>query len=277
MGIAKKVRKKRMTAPLSVLDKVIYFAVMLIITAVMTVCVIQFAITIPENIAFSDGVIAVSSQSSWFNFMMIFMVWVMLNLPMLIGLDKKIPLFGNKSFKPSGKHPAVTLTPLFTKKFFTELTRKKRRYIKIYFIALVIITLVSAVVVGLCICPRKTLDENGNLVTYDSFNNITNESKLANAKYFTVSVEKVRQTRYRYHHQIEVEIIYFDESYTFSLPQFENMSVEEAVKFLLDVKEDLGSVRFRVEKAEDLEEVFDYYDYSEYEKKLIRELFDREN
>ena len=60
-------------------------------------------------------------------------------------------------------------------------------------------------------------------------------------------------------------------------PLFENMSVEEAVKFLLDVKEDLGGGRFRVEKAEDLEEVFDYYDYSEYEKKLIRELFDCEN
>ena len=74
-----------------------------------------------------------------------------------------------------------------------------------------------------------------------------------------------------------MDFTFADSTYSFTLSDFENMSVEEAVKFLLDVKEDLGSGRFRVEKAEDLEEVFVHFDYSEYEKKLIRELFDREN
>ncbi len=274
MGIAKKVRKKRMTAPLSVLDKIIYFAVMLIITAVMTVCAIQLVITIPDDIAFSDGVIAVTSQSSWFSFMMIFMVGTMLNLPMLIGLDRKIPLFGNKSFKPSGKYPAVTLTPLFTKKFFTELTRKKRRHIKIYFIALAIIFLVCAVVVGLCVCPRKTLDENRRLITYNTFNQVTHEQKIENCKSFTVCVEWVSRRRGVGHHQAAVKFEFADCTYSFSLPQFEKMSVKDSLEYLLNVKEDLGKARFRVENAEDLEEVFVHFDYSEYEKSLIYELFD---
>ena len=277
MGIAKKVRKKRMTAPLSVLDKVIYFAVMLIITAIMTVCAIQLAIKIPDDIAFSDGVIAVSSQSSWFSFMMIFMVGIMLELPLCIEIDKKIPLFGNKSFKPSGKYPAVTLTPLFTKKFFTELTRKKRRYIKIYFIALVIIILISAVVVGLCICPRKTLDENHRLITYNTLNQVTHEQKVENCKSFTVCVEWVSRRRGLGYHQATVKFEFADCTYSFALRQFEKLSVEDSLEYLLDVKEDLGKTRFRVENAEDLEEVFVHFDYSEYEKRLIRELFDCEN
>ena len=275
MGIAKKVRKKRKTAPLSVLDKCIYVGVILLILGTTIVCAMTFSLLFPNKITFSvPGIISVSSRVSWINILPISFVGLMLAIPPYLWLDKKLPLFGNKRFKQSGKYPAIKLTPLFTKKFFTELTNKKRKYIRIYCIALVIIFLVSAVVVSLCICPRKTLDENGNFATYDSFNNITHESKLTNAKCFTVYVEEVYQRRRSNYHRVAVEFTFADDSYTFSLEQFANLSTEEAVKYLLDVKEDLGSGRFRVENAEDIEKVFEYYDYSENEKDLIRELFD---
>ena len=277
MGIAKKVRKKRKTAPLSVLDKCIYVGLTILIFAIFFFTLIILGHEIPEKIAYQkEAVIAATLPDSWLKVWVLVLPTLTLWIPLLIGLENKQPLFGNKRFKPTGKYPAVTLTPLFTKKFFIKLTRKDKKLIKTYCIVLAVVLVVCIVVQLFGIYPSKTLDENGRFVTYNSFNKITHEQKTVNVKCFTVYVEKVHHGRsyLNYHHRVAMDFSFTDSTYSFTLLDFANLSTEEAVKYLLDVKKDLGSGRFRVENAEDIEKVFEYYDYSENEKDLIRQLFD---
>lgn len=275
MGISKKIRKKRSIAPLSAIDKLIYAVAFLVLMVIIAVGIVTYAVTIPTNIAYSDtDAIAVSSTKAWISSMSPAMTGLMILIPLGIGIDKKQPLFGNKNYNSADKYFVIHKTPLFTKKFFKELTRKTIKHIKIFCIVFAVILFTSSLIAGLTIYPRKALEYDGKLVTYDSFNNISHEQKVDNAKSFTVGTEWVSSRRGLGFYRITVKFEFADGSYSFNLPDFKEIYFEDSLEYLLEVKEKFGDGRFFTENEDDLERVFEHNDYTPSERQLIYELFD---
>ena len=191
--MAKKARKRlHQMPPLSFLDKVIYWSVMLILI-VLWFGLIFAPIMLRDKIAFRDEIVVAASGDAsllWglipfiTSFLMSLILW-------LIPYQSRTPIFGLRNFK-YGPPAWPKKYPLFMKNkphvFVSERTKKERKKIATL---LLVVLLVSFIPFPLSLYGRNCLYSDGSIVQYNSFNGKSRE-------FTSGQIESLKIETYRY-------------------------------------------------------------------------------
>ncbi|MBO5024267.1 MAG: hypothetical protein J6D11_08180 [Clostridia bacterium] len=226
--------------PLSPLDKFTYFFMIAFLSVLWFALIYSFAITIPMSHAFSyEGVVA--AVNGW-GILFVFPLEILIMVPVIaVGMSwqKKQPIFGNKKFYTTQKFKAMyqtaTVHPIFSEEFKKNLPEKKKRSIKravcICLVLLVVFSLLSI----LGICPRYVLDENNNILKYNSFDKNTATFDITDADKVIIGIDHINHKgKSRYY--VQIQFVFDDDTYTFSEGSFCEMNTEEMLHYMLYLK-----------------------------------------
>lgn len=276
MSLKRKLSSQK--TPLSVVDIIVYcFFIAISFLASLFVIVFLGSI-IPERIAYSvdsavayiESVVPVMGMVFWVSNFMCIMVCAM------EAMRKKQPLLKVKQMKPTPFKHYIKATPLFSKKFWREISVKTKKMIRIAIVSLTVSFVIGGIIASLGICIRTTLDSDNFIREYNSFNQVKKEEPLENADLLIIDIDKVRSKRSRTHWYVDIEFVFGKESYSFRTNQFGNKSRKESLEYMLHIKEQFGAGRYTINDDEKIEDLFFYENLSSYEQQLVNELFDVE-
>ena len=273
----RKPHKKPMRTPLSKLDKFVYWATSIL--GLIISVVIQFIYAqISNHIAFSDiSVIASSSPdaASILFLPLIFLIWVLSFFSIIyLYYDKKQPIFGNKNFNPPPNQPYVETPPIFSLKFWREMSKKTKSRLKKFIIVTTVLFSVFSALSLLGICQRSILDKVDNIKTYNSFNKLTSTYNIEKADKMIIDVgcntgPKGGITSY----YIEIVFVFGDEKFSFTQHSFNGMDRMEVLEYMLRKKSDING-KYEVRGLNLMEKLCKDRNFTEAEKALVYELFD---
>lgn len=264
-------RRNRKTAkktPLSALDKLIYFFLWIIGMGIIFGVIIVFDLFIPDRIAMSDPSVISYDNDIVMAYTAPLLIAVMIVIFIILGYagQYKIPVFGNKNYKPKSFEIVIPTYPLFSKKFSLNFSDRQKKNIKRFFLVMLIVTLIAMAILPFGICRRLTLDKNDTVKIYDSFNRceIYSWSEAENVRVYI--------SRGKHGPNLNFVFEYNNDHYEFNIGSFKKMSRYEALEYMLYLKENSGD--FTVGSTRRIEQLIylDYYTTAEQE--LLYQLFD---
>jgi hypothetical protein len=264
--------------PLSALDKLIYFFIIAVLSVWSFASVYSFAITIPMAHAFSyEGVVAAVNE--W-GLLFVCPLWFLIMAVAIFvctGIQKKQPIFGNKKFQTTQKFRAIyqtaTVHPIFSAEFKKNLSEKKKRGIKKTACICLALLVVFSVISLLGICPRYVLDENDNILKYNSFDKNTAVIDVENADKAVIGIHSSRTKRGGVHYNIQIEFVFDDDTYTFRKNAFYEMDTEETLRYMIYLKSLLRG-RYEIEGSDRADLIIRRKKYTATEAALLYELLD---
>ncbi len=268
-------RSKARKPPLSNLDVFLYMLVILLGMALCFTVLILFVTVIPTAIAFSrPGVVAFMGGVATVLCPLPSFVGLMLLtiIPAALGLEKKQPIFGNKSFKPRFGTSVINVFPLFSKDFRDKIYPRVRRKVRRYCLITGIVLLISIALLPFGICQGKTLSHDGTLSTYNAFGRVSHSSSVDDAEQMVIRIMGRRGR----HNSPAVAVRYECQGHTYQFPTgaFDEESYAATLAYMVRLKEQLGG-RYEVETNRDrLERFLNIKNYNSEERALIYELFD---
>ncbi len=279
MGSARKFKRKFKKAPLSFIDKAIYVILIFLGVVLAFVLFALFGIYIPIKMSYSDvNVVAIvnSSATIWaMPFSLLgSMVFVVLGY---FGLKNKQPIFGNKKIKPSYFESTIKTYPLFSKGFRENLTVSAARKIRITAISILIAIVVSAFMIPFGFYPRTVLDKDNNIITYNTFNKETKRINISDSQKNVINISYSNGRRSGPRWGIQMIFVFDNEEYTVGLGAFDKMSTSEALRYMIDLKNNLGEGNYTITNTNRMEDLLTQNGYSDEEKALIYELFEYKN
>ena len=270
-------RRKRNGAkkpPLSVIDRMIY-AIAYILAFGIVIGGFLFLDYCSSQLVRAESDIAVN------NYMLAFcalipIIIISFSLIILIsfGLTKKQPVFGNKRFKPDLMKPILKVYPLFSADFRKSLSKKAKMRTKQISVAFLITMGICSLLVFIGIFPRHTISKGDILTSYNSFNSATSSCHISECEVLEISVERNSRRRSSPSDNIKFELEDKGHKYSFSISDFDNMDVEDALEYLLHVKSYFPDGEYKIKNAKHVDRLIWYRDYNAEEAKLVYELFD---
>lgn len=239
------------------------------ITACVVVCVISLGgilvfPAIAKKIAFADPSVVAMNQESQNILLIIFFSAFLLAMFILY----------NKNKQPFWVNPQAELYEhehqMLSAEFGSGTAEKTKILRNISVCILICVILFYAVFFS--ICPRTELCENGEIKTYDYFNNITENHNIKEADTIIVHIELYRTKRERYYY-IENVFVFSGKQYSFAFSSFGDMTNEEILEYMLRLKSDFAE-KYVIRDTALLEELCRDQRFTEAEKALVYELFD---
>ena len=159
--MSRRTRKTAKKTPLSALDKFVYFLFWIIGTGIICGVIIVFDQIIPHRIAMSDPSVIAYDNDIVMAYTAPLLIAVMILVFMILGyaVQYKIPIFGNKTYKPKSFEIVIPTYPLFSKEFSLNFSDKQKKNIKRFFLVMLIVTVIAMVILPFGIYKRLTLDE----------------------------------------------------------------------------------------------------------------------
>jgi hypothetical protein len=270
----RKSRKKPMRYPLSRLDKFLY-SIILVIGCIMSAAVVVIMAVIRDKVAFADAsVVAVDGSDAVLLILPLCFFFLIISLFPLIYLDsyKELPIFGNKSFKPRPGLPYEEETPIVSRKFWQEMSDKTRDKIAKFLVAVSVILVICLALSLFGIYPRTVLDEENNIKTYNSFNEITDICNVEKADKLIIDIG-VSSSRSNKSYYIELVFVFGEKKYDFGQGSFREMKREDVLEYMLRTKADFSG-KYEVNGIDFMERLFKNKNFTAEEKALVYELFD---
>lgn len=276
-----KIKAKR--PPLSALDIALYCLFTLFGFAFSWVAIFLFGSRIPNWIAFSYADIIANDPSVEVELIAFLLALIGL-LPFIVtifAIGKRLPLFGNKHYKPKWSENVLNTPPLLSKNFFVQLNAKqKQRLIVIAIIAVTTVVLLAGAL-PFATLKRTTLDRQGMIVEYDLLGHPVHSVNVKDADQFVVSIRysnrggKNMDARIKY--ELCVEYVIDDEIYSFLDVDYAEMNGRELLTYLLELKAEYKN-RFSTENAKYIGDLIHDNEtlYNEEVKPLLYQLFDIE-
>ena len=141
------------------------------------------------------------------------------------------------------------------------------------------------------ICYRTELTIDDQIISYNSFNKITGYTNLKNAEQMTLSIQKTsRSTPHPYaspithilnewtknwYFYIQIEIKYNDCKFTITPADFNNMSSEQILEYMLQIKDYFPAEKYTIRNIKYLSALQDLKEYNDRETELLLTLFDQ--
>ena len=272
------IKTKAKRPPLSALDKTLYAIFGLSGLVLPFVMVRVFGIWLPSLIAFAypDVIASRSTTAFAFSSVLIFAPGLLFFLA-IIFWEKRLPLLGNKKYKPKWSEKILHTPPLFSKQFFVQMSDKRKKWLKIGLIIVAALLLVHAIVLPFAFLKRTTVDVHGNIRQYDMLGRTTNELHIEDADLIVVIIDQERiRTRHtsRIKYQLRVDYYFGDEQYRFVDEDFSHMNAEELFTYLSDLKATYGDT-FTTKNAQYVDDLIRHKPfYSQRAKQLLYQIFD---
>lgn len=267
--MSRRTRKTAKKTPLSALDKFVYFLFWIIGTGIICGVIIVFDQIIPHRIAMSDPSVIAYDNDIVMAYTAPLLIAVMILVFMILGyaVQYKIPIFGNKTYKPKSFEIVIPTYPLFSKEFSLNFSDKQKKNIKRFFLVMLIVTVIAMVILPFGIYKRLTLDENDTVKIYNSFNRCDtyNWSEAEEARVYISGGR-------RYGPNLNFAFEYNNDYYEFHIGSFEKMSRYEALEYMLYLKENAKD--FTVNSTRRIERLIYEDYYTSAEQQLLYQLFD---
>ncbi|MBE6773284.1 MAG: hypothetical protein E7544_03565 [Ruminococcaceae bacterium] len=268
----KKLKAKR--PPLSHADSFIY--ILILFSAFFLIFGLSFLlyVVIPKHIAYSDSSI-IASQTDDKAIFCFLPITLLLSQTLILmgsaGLKRRQPIFGNKKFKPRMFEPVLKVYPLFSRDFKKNLAEEQKEKIKKTVVFVSVLLIISLIIMPLGFSPRDTLDNENILKTYNSFNRVTHSVNVENAEKLVIKIYKAHKS-YTYH--IELTFIDGNHKYVFYEHSFDNLSSEETLKHIDEIKEVFNNGKYELLNTNRVDSLIESKNYSPTEKALVYKIFD---
>lgn len=291
MGKGKKDKKKKQkikTPPLSLLDKFIYGCLIVLCCILWFFIILLYLKFMPEAVAFREkDIIAVhhSDAGIFLALPVIFLVSLAAIILISSLCENRQPILGNKKFE--NVYSQIGVYPIFSEKFRKNLTKSKKRFAKQMLSIFVVLFVVFFLISLFGICPRYVLDENNNILKYNSFNINTDTFDIEDAEKMIIDVGISSHhshinsrhnfiTHYlvnSYSYYLEIKFIFEDNTYSFKSGTFYEMTNEEMLRYMLYLKS-LFPGRYEITDADKAYTLIEKNHYTTAETSLLYELLD---
>ncbi len=259
---------------MSLLDKLIYriFEVIFGFALPLAVLVI-LGFYIPDKIAFRDESVLLSYNRLGIvtALLLMFVILMIVIVPLDYGLRNRIPLFGNKRFKPERFERVIPTYSLFSKDFSKNLLPGFNKKLKIYIRVSIIALAVALLIYPLGLCSRITFDTSDSIKFYNVFNVCTDEYHWSDVSELEIDIVNAgRSVRKR------IEIYYTLDGKSRTLVRgisSKFKTTEEELLYYLHIKEYFDEGEYTV-YSEDMDMFLSTNDCTPSEIQLIYELFD---
>jgi len=240
--MAKKKRKKHkkpMRYPLSALDKFVYIAACAVF-AVLSLGSVLVMLLISKAIAYKDAsAVAVRlNDISILLYLPLVLFFIVIAIATGVIYKSKKPLFGNKSFVPRQDQWYEQEAPVFSAEFWRDMSEKAKLKIFGRFVIGILIFAISLSLSLLAIHPRTVLCENGEIKTYNAFNELTETRDIEKADHLIIRIVSSGGTKGRTSYHMNEIFVFSGKEYAFSCFSFDNMETEEALEYMLRIKSD---------------------------------------
>lgn len=272
------IKTKAKRPPLSALDKTLYAIFGLSGLVLPFVMIRVFGIWLPSLIAFAYPDVIASRSTTAFAFSSV-LIFASI-LPFFLAIifwEKRLPLLGNKKYKPKWSEKILHTPPLFSKQFFVQMSDKRKKWLKIGLIIVAALLLVHAIVLPFAFLKRTTVDVHGNIRQYDMLGRTTNELHIEDADLIVVIIDQERiRARHasRIEYQLRVDYYFGEEQYRFDDEDFSHMNAEELFTYLSGLKATYGDT-FTTKNAQYVDDLISYKKfYNQRAKQLLYQIFD---
>ncbi len=271
--MASKIKPRAKKPPLSVADKLIYYFLYFlafILPLLYFYCISFIAEKISyydvDVIAFNNDFIYLSSLP--LSLLLIFTIIVIASM----GLKNKQPIFGNKNYKAKYNEYTIKVYPVFSDEFKNHYTKKNRKQVKAIAKIFLSILFVSLLILPFGICSREVITKDNQFFTVNSFNRISHSCDVNDFDKLVIDVNISGKNR---NYVINLDFILSDKTYTFSPHNFSQMSIEDVLIYMLELKAIFKEKEYEIKNADRLHFLMLQNDYTNNEKALIYELFDQ--
>jgi len=267
--MARKIKMPKM--PLSTLDKLIYCLIFLLGCLLPIFLMLSLGVTLPQKLAFRDpSIVASDSVAALLTSALLSLALAAPCALAMYGFQAKQPIFGNKKFKPKTFTPILKTFPIFSKEFRNSLTDKTKRKLKRIAVIVTACILITALAYTFCLYPRNVLDQKNNILTYNSFNQITRVDSIESAQKLIIRITRGRHRTYG----ISLDFVFEDESYSFGFNNFAEFTTQEKLEYMLYLKEHFRG-RYEFANANRIDNLLSYANFTDTEADLIYQLFDQ--
>ncbi len=279
--MAKKAKKRmHKMPPLSIGDKVIYWAVLLLLCA-MYLILLFGPLYLRHRIAFADETVVAAEENisvwwlivPWMTFfLMTFILWIQ-------SYQERKPIFGRRNFK-YGPPAWPKVYPLFMKNkpyvFVSERKKKERKRIAVI---LMVMVLVSFIPLPWSLYGRDCLKSDGSIVQYNMFNSSVRDFSSGDIE--EIKIETYRYSTGKYYRKTHwgVQMILLTDNgkkYTFDHREFRDDVHSESLYWLVamtSIKNNYDPSIIRYEGVEDLNLVITDKNLSQRNIELLYQLF----
>jgi len=272
--MARKVKAQK--PPLSTIDKVIYLGTCAFFVLV-SLSLMFFLLSRPSAFAFADeAVVAMARQTGTGAFCLPFLLFLGLAPTFFLSLmmENRQPIVGNKKFKPKPNERLKKVYPLFSRAFRENLSDDTRRLIKRSILISVTILLLLAALIPFGIFRRATIDGDYVIRKFGVLNQVTQTYAARDADDILVHIEYYDDPKsYSRTYYFAISLVFGDEKYTFARSEFDEMNTEEALQYMIALK-NLAPDRVTIEHTDRMERLLRERDYTGEEIALIYELFE---
>ena len=263
--------KRAQKPPPSVLDKTLY-GTLIALSLIIPLSLLIIIDIYDGAFLFADKSI-IASDSFFLPACTPLILFVSITLGILgtYGLKSRQSLFGNPNFIPKAFAPTLKVYPLFSTEFRKSPELKKYKKTAVILLCLLFACLFVAM---LGFFPRETLDENGVFRTHNMINQVTHTTCIENADFVSFEIERSDGggKTHTTHWYLYINFYFEDKIYAFRLQNFASMSNEEALRYMLSVKEQFQG-RYELYGVAGMNNLM--ANYTEKEQELLYELFDR--
>lgn len=274
-------RKQNQMPPLSFLDKLIYWLI-LILLCMAYLLLLLGTLYLRKKIAFSDQtVMATSDGASFLWFIVPWMTFVLMTFgPWVNAFQERKPIFGRKNFK-YGPPAWPKVYPLFMKnKPYVWVSEKKQKLRKQIAVILLVVVLICFIPFPLSLYGRACLCSNGSVVEYNMFNKQVH--KFGTEEITDVEIETYwnRGGRRSITRNWGIQMVVKTDSgqkYVFKCGDFRDDINAERLETMLSVKACYNSAVIHYSGVEDLAYVITDLNLNQDEIAMLYELFGRQN
>lgn len=271
--MASKIKSRAKKPPLSFADKLLYYFLYFLafILPLLYFYCISF---IAEKVAYSDvDVIAFNNDFIYLaSLPLILLLTCSAVVIATIGLKDKQPIFGNKKYKAKYNEYTIKVYPIFSGEFKKHYINKNKKQVKVIAKIFLSLLFVFLLILPFGICPREVISKDNQFFTVNSFNRISHRCDVEDFDKLVINVNMSGKNR---NYVIDLDFISSDKTYTFSPDDFSEMSMEDALIYMLKLKSVFIDNEYEIKNADRLHFLMLQNDYTNNEKALIYELFDQ--
>ncbi len=213
--MAKKIKHGAKKPPLSGIDKFLYTILILLGLGLFFFSLIYMGFILPDRLH-NDGsdVIWKDHFISYLAASPFGLIWIIFAIIFLYGKRMRIPIFGNRNYKPKAFSPTIKVYPLFSPQYSENFTNKERRNLRAltYFMAIWIP--LSLILYPMGIYPREVYLENNTMVSYNMLNDESHRGHIDSAESLKIHTYSPRRSIDIY---VALTITFEEENYTFDL------------------------------------------------------------
>lgn len=280
--MARKAKKKlHKMPPLSFVDKLIYWTIMVLLVA--SYFLLMFGTLYLRNkMAFADeAVIAVEENASLFWLAVPWFTWFILTfIPWVYWYQERMPIFGRRNFK-YGPPAWPRVYPLFMKNkppvWVSERKKKEKKQRAIF---LLVVLLLSFIPYPWSLYGRDCLRDDGSIVQYNMFNRQIREFRSGEIAEIEIRTFKYSTGgQYNWKSCWGVEMVFKTDSgkkYCFDSREFRSdreAEIEYWLSWMLQIKGRYDPELIRYDGVKHLKSVIAYQSLNQEEVQLLYQLF----